>query len=280
MPAGTLFVVATPLGNLSDLSARAISTLRQVGTVAAEDTRRTQALLSAIDAHTKLLSYHAHSGSRRIDAIVALLVEGRDVALVTDAGTPGISDPGVEVVAAARAAGVTVVPIPGPSAVATALSASGIACDRFVFIGFVPRKGSERRDVLERMAREPWALVLYEAANRLPDLLADLAQWCGATRNAVVGRELTKIHEEFRGGTLSALQTYYETTAAIGEVTLVVAGLPADQANAEALDLEQVAAVIAEALQAGQSRKDVIRMVSARFGVARNVAYRLVTDHP
>jgi 16S rRNA (cytidine1402-2'-O)-methyltransferase len=278
MAAGTLYVVATPLGNLGDLSPRAVETLRAVSVVAAEDTRHTLGLLSAIGAHPKLVSYHAHSGPGRIDTILEMLAEGRDVALVTDAGTPAISDPGVEIVAAARAAGIRVVPIAGPSAVAAALSASGLPGDRYLFLGFLPRKGTPRRRLLERAAGQPWSIVFYEAPGRLTELLGDLATICGGERPAVVARELTKIHEDVRSGTLSELATYYEEYPPLGEVTVVLAAQPADEAAAVVVDDAEVAAAIGERLEAGDSRKDVVRMVSARFGLPRNEAYRLVME--
>ena len=277
--AGTLYIVATPLGNLGDLSARAAETLRTVDTVAAEDTRRTLGLLAAIDAHPRLISFHAHSRSDRVEALRRVLQQGRDVALVTDAGTPAISDPGSDLVAAVRDSGIAVVPIPGPSSVAAALSASGLPGDRYLFIGFVPRKGVGRRRLLERAAGEPWTVVFFEAANRLVELLDDLAGLAGAERRAVVARELTKVHEEIRGGTLAELRTYYQMTPPLGEVTVLLEGQPADEASALIVDREVVAAAIAERLGAGDSRTDVVRMVSARFGLARNEAYRLVTEH-
>ena len=279
MSAGTLYIVATPLGNLGDLSPRAAETLRTAHTVAAEDTRRTLGLLSALDAHPRLVSYHAHSAAKRTGSLLQVLADGGDVALVTDAGTPAISDPGNEFVTAARAAGIRVVPIPGPSAVATALSASGLVGDRYLFAGFVPRKGAARRRLLERAAGEPWSVVFFEAPGRLAELLDDLVALCGASRQAVVARELTKLHEEIRGGTLSELHAYYLRHEPLGEVTLVVAGQPADEAEGVIVDPADVAAAIAERLGAGDSRKDVVRMVSARFGLARNDAYRLVTEH-
>src|SRR4051812_28780651 len=152
----TLYVVATPLGNLGDLTARAADVLRQVATVAAEDTRRTRGLLTHLGANPRLLSFHAHSPERRVAVLLDILSEGRDVALVTDAGTPGVSDPGPDLVAAARTAGFAVVPLPGASAVATALSASGLMADRYLFLGFLPRKGAERQRLLARAAQEEW----------------------------------------------------------------------------------------------------------------------------
>lgn len=272
---GTLYVVATPLGHLGDLSPRASEVLRTVPVVAAEDTRRTQGLLSAIDAHPRLLSYHAHSTARREDDLLALLEAGQDVALVTDAGTPAISDPGVELVAAARLAGVRVVPIPGPTAVATALSASGLPGDRHLFLGFLPRKGPERDRLIGRAANEPWSVVLFEAPGRLVDLLDDLTALCGPTRRAVVARELTKVYEELRGGTLAELREHYAATPPRGEVTFILAGRPEGEAEAGP-DPELVAAAVREWLAAGVSRKDVVRRVADQFGVPRNEAYRLV----
>ncbi len=278
MPLGTLYVVATPLGHLGDLSPRAAETLRSVDTVAAEDTRRTLGLLAAIDAHPRLLSYHAHSTDRRADALLALLSDGRDVALVTDAGTPAISDPGVELVAAARAAGIRVVPIAGPSAVATALSAAGLPGDRYLFLGFVPRKGKERRQLLERAAVEPWTVVFFEAPPRLTELLEELAVLCGDDRQVVVARELTKLHEELRSGTLRELAGHYTESPPRGEVTVVLAGRGAAPDAPVVVDSAEVAQVVRERLAAGESRKDIVRMVAARFNLARNDAYRMVMD--
>ena len=272
---GTLFVVGTPLGNLSDLSPRAAETLRTVDTVAAEDTRRTMGLLAAIDAHPRLVSYHAHSEQRRADKLLEILAEGRNVALVTDAGTPAISDPGHELVAAARERQIPVVPIPGPSAVATALSASGVAGDRYLFLGFIPRKGKERRHLLERAAGDSWPIVFFESPNRLADLLEDFPD---SARRVIVARELTKLHEEFRTGTAAELAAWYKDAPPRGEVTVIIAGRPEGAAVPEPPDPVEVLATIKALLAAGESRKDVVRMVTARYGLARNEAYRLVMD--
>jgi 16S rRNA (cytidine1402-2'-O)-methyltransferase len=277
MPAGTLYVVATPLGNLGDLSPRAVATLKSVDTVAAEDTRRSQALLSAINAHPRLVSYHGHSTARREESLLAILESGRDVALVTDAGTPAISDPGADLVASAREKGITIVPVAGPSAVATALSASGVGADRYLFLGFLPRRGESRRRLLERAAGEEWAVVFFEAPTRLVQLFGDLIALCGADRPAVVTRELTKLHEEIRAGTLGDLNTYYEQHPPLGELTVILAGSGERNPDVE-VDAVAVVAAIGERLQAGDSRKDIIRMVSARFGLSRNEAYRIVME--
>lgn len=276
--AGTLYVVATPLGNLGDLSARATEVLRTVPVVAAEDTRRTRGLLTHLGATPQLLSYHAHSEERRREALLDILRDGRDVALVSDAGTPVVSDPGSDLVAAARAAGIGVVPIPGPSAVATALSAAGLRGDRYLFLGFIPRKGGERGRLLARASAEEWSVVFFEAPPRLTDLLEDLARVAGGARRAVVARELTKLHEELRAGTLDELAGYYSEHPPRGEVTLVLEGTGAPEAppdrTAEAV--EQATRLLAE----GLTRREVARRVTETLGLPRNDAYRLVMELP
>lgn len=276
--AGTLFIVATPLGNLGDLSARATEVLRTVPVVAAEDTRRTRGLLTHLGATPQLLSYHAHSEERRREALLDILRDGRDVALVSDAGTPVVSDPGSDLVAAARAAGIGVVPIPGPSAVATALSAAGLRGDRYLFLGFIPRKGGERTRLLARASAEEWSVVFFEAPSRLTDLLEDLARAAGGARRAVVARELTKLHEELRAGTLDELAGYYSEHPPRGEVTLVLEGTGAPEAppdrTAEAV--EQATRLLAE----GLTRREVARRVTETLGLPRNDAYRLVMELP
>ncbi len=278
MTPGTLHVVATPLGNLGDLSPRAAELLRTVPVVAAEDTRRTRTLLAHLGASPRLISYHAHSDERRIEALLEILREGRDVAMVSDAGTPLVSDPGAELVRAVRAAGIAVVPIPGPSAVAVALSAAGLPADRYLFIGFVPRKGAERRRLLARAAAEEWTTVFFEAPGRLAALLSDLAEVAGPDREAVVARELTKIHEEFAVGSLAELAARYGLADPRGEITLLLRGTgqppePPDRS-------EEAGELAASLLAAGHSRKETVRMVVESLGVARNEAYRLVMGLP
>jgi 16S rRNA (cytidine1402-2'-O)-methyltransferase len=245
--------------------------------VAAEDTRRSRTLLSHLGAHPRLLSYHAHSTPKVAAAILAALAAGLDVALVTDAGTPGISDPGAALVAEVRAAGWGVVPIPGPSAVTAALSAAGLAADRWVFMGFLPRKGPERARLLDRVSREEWTTVLFEAPGRVGALLADLARVAGGGRRAVVARELTKVHEEFRTGTLDELAVAFgEAEApARGEITVLIEGsprVPEDDGMARALPAAE------RLLAAGVSRKDTVSLLVDLLGVARNEAYRLVME--
>ncbi|HET7025001.1 MAG TPA: 16S rRNA (cytidine(1402)-2'-O)-methyltransferase [Gemmatimonadales bacterium] len=272
---GSLYVVATPLGNLGDLTQRAADTLRAVAVVAAEDTRRTRGLLSHLDAHPRLLSFHAHSDRGRVDEVIAILRGGEDVALVTDAGTPGVSDPGPLLVDAVRAAGLPVVPIPGASAVTTALSVSGFPADRYAFLGFPPRKGAERERWLGSAARSADTIVCYEAANRLAELLADLGRTAGSGRRALVARELTKLHEELRAGSLADLAAYYADHEPKGEVTLVLAGAPD---SVPVVDPELVRTAARELVGAGRTTKDVVAELVARFGLPRNDVYRLVME--
>jgi 16S rRNA (cytidine1402-2'-O)-methyltransferase len=275
---GTLYVVATPLGNLGDLAPRAAEALREASVVAAEDTRRTRGLLSHLGASPTLLSFHAHSGEHRLETLLEILADGRDVALVTDAGTPGVSDPGADLVAAARGAGFTVVPIPGPSAIATALSVAGLPADRYLFLGFLPRKGTERTRLVARAAAEEWSVVLFEAPPRLAALLRDLAAAAGPGRLAMVARELTKLHEELRAGTLAELADYYSETPPRGELTIVMegTGAPAPAPDRTADATEEATALLAE----GLSRREVARRLTETLGMPRNDAYRLVMGLP
>jgi 16S rRNA (cytidine1402-2'-O)-methyltransferase len=270
----TLYVVATPLGNLGDLSVRAIEVLRTVPVVAAEDTRRSRGLLEHIGAHPQLRSFHAHSPERRLEMLLEILSDDRDVALVTDAGTPGISDPGTDLVRAAREAGHVIVPIPGPSAIATVLSASGLPADRFLFLGFVPRRGAERARMLARAATEEWSVVFYEAPGRVAELLEDLLALAGPDRRVTVGRELTKLHEEIRGGSLGELLTHFNSTEPRGEFTVVLEGTGVPPA---AVDRTEEATTNARQLLAdGVTRREASQRIAAEFGLSRNDAYRLV----
>ena len=276
MEKGTLYVVATPLGNLGDLSKRAVEVLRGVPVVAAEDTRRTRGLLEHLEARPQLLSFHAHSDERRRELLLGILAEGRDVVLVSDAGTPGVSDPGTELVRAAHDAGFTVVPIPGPSAVATALSASGLAADRFLFLGFLPRKGAERQRLLSRAASEEWSVVFYEAPGRVAQLLEDLARVAGGERRVLVARELTKLHEELVTGGLDTVSRQLAGAEPRGEYTVVLEGTGVPPEPEDHTD--EAAAAARLLLAEGVSRRESAQRVSAQFGLSRNDAYRLVMD--
>ncbi len=273
--AGTLYVVATPLGNLDDISPRAAATLKQAAAVAAEDTRHTKILLAHVGSRAELVSFHAHSPESALRRILHLLGTGKDVALVTDAGTPAVSDPGAVLVAAARARDVPVVTIPGPTAVAAALAVSGLSADRYVFLGFLPRKGSERRRLLETVAKSEWTVVLFESPQRVTELLQDLTAACGAERRGAVARELTKVFEETRAGTLVELAGYYAGAPVRGEVTVLVAGTGKPARDERPRDPEERARTL---LAQGMTRKDVADRLAEETGITRNTAYRLVNE--
>lgn len=272
-PTGTLFVVSTPIGNLGDLSTRAVETLRSVDVILAEDTRHTRALLHHFDLHTPLESYHEHNEASSTPGLVRRLEAGTSMALVSDAGTPLLSDPGARLVQAAAAAGVTVVPIPGASALLAALVGAALPSDRFTFFGFLPRKGTERRETLAEIAALRHTAVLYEAPNRVADTLADLAAAGAAARDAVVARELTKQFEEFCRGTVAELAARFAAAAPRGEVVLVVRGGEVVPLDEEAVR-ERAAALRAE----GLSARDVVRVLMEEHGAPRNLAYRLAHD--
>jgi 16S rRNA (cytidine1402-2'-O)-methyltransferase len=274
---GTLYLVSTPIGNLGDLTRRAAETLGSVSRVLAEDTRRTRKLLSHLGISTPLVSLHAHNEASREGAILGWLAGGEDLAMVSDAGTPLVSDPGRRVVAAVLGAGHTVVPIPGPSAVLAALVASGLPSDRFSFLGFLPRKGPERAELLERIAASPDTTVLFESPGRTCALLEALLGVCGPDRRAAVARELTKVHEEILRGTLGELAARFAGEAPRGEVTVVVEAAPEEDDTAGADDA--AARALAQALlEEGMAPSRVAREVAKRLKLPRNLAYRAVQE--
>jgi 16S rRNA (cytidine1402-2'-O)-methyltransferase len=273
-----LFIVSTPIGNLGDLSHRAVETLRAADVVLAEDTRRTSFLLRHFEIGTRLLSAHEHNEAARAGTVVEMLREGKQVALVSDAGTPLLSDPGARIVREVVAAGFDVVPIPGASALLAALVGSGIAADTFTFLGFPPRKGPERVELLEEIAASPRASVLYESPNRVARLLADLAEACGPARRVAVARELTKMHEEFVRGTLAEAAAHFADREVLGEIVVVVEGRSADAVAEEAVD-ELAAESLAKALLAqGQSPSAIAKELRRRLGISRNDAYRIAQE--
>ena len=266
---GILYVLATPIGNLGDLAPRTAEALRSVRAVAAEDTRRTSRLFAHLGAEPPtLLSLPAFDERGRLEPILDRLRAGQDVALCTDAGTPGVSDPGVALVAAAWEAGVRVVPIPGPSAALTALMASGLPADQFFFTGFLPRKGGARAERLVLLRRLPVTLVLYEAGNRTAATLADLAEALG-DRLAVVGRELTKLHEELARGRLTGLAARFSGEVR-GEVTIVVAG--GDAAPPPVVE-EPLEEELRRRLEAGEAPSQTARQVARARGLTRAEVY-------
>jgi 16S rRNA (cytidine1402-2'-O)-methyltransferase len=219
---GTLYVVATPLGNLKDITLRALEALKNSDLIAAEDTRRTQKLLSAYDLHVRLTSYHEHNKQAKSRILIERLLRGEKVALVTDGGTPGISDPGQELVQQARESGIPVVPIPGPSAVTCALSVSGMEGGAFIFLGFLPRRKSRRRKILEEMVAQGRTVVLYESPYRIKKLLSEIRDHLGDI-DVFLTRELTKIHEELLSGTVSQVLLGLGDKEVLGEITLILA---------------------------------------------------------
>jgi 16S rRNA (cytidine1402-2'-O)-methyltransferase len=224
---GTLYVVATPIGNLEDITLRALRVLGSVDIIAAEDTRHTRKLLTHHGISRPLVSFHAHNEQRQVPRLLALLQEGHSLALVTDAGTPGIADPGYSLLQALVLQAIPIVPIPGPTAAMAALSIAGLPMDRFVFEGFLPVKGGRRRQRLEALREEPRTVVLYESPYRLVRLLQDIVTCLGPERRVVVTRELTKHFEEVQRGTASALLAVFQERTVRGECTVLIAGRPA-----------------------------------------------------
>jgi 16S rRNA (cytidine1402-2'-O)-methyltransferase len=277
MPGGVLYVVATPIGNLEDVTLRALRVLGEVDLIAAEDTRRTRILLQRHGIDRPLTSYHDAVERERTPALVETLRKGRSVALVSDAGTPGIADPGYHLVRGAIAAGIAVVPIPGPSAVATIVSVAGLPVERFVFEGFLPSRPTARRERLRALAAEPRAMVFLEAPTRLAACVEDMGALLG-DREAVLGRELTKLHEELVRGRLSALREHVRRMERVrGECVLLVAGAseaavtaPVDvdarirALRAEGLGTREIAARLAR--ETGRTRREVYQRVLALDG--------------
>jgi 16S rRNA (cytidine1402-2'-O)-methyltransferase len=268
---GRLFVVSTPIGNMGDFSFRAVEVLRSVSVVLAEDTRHSRVLLTRYDIATPMVSYHEHNEAKTTPGLVRRLEAGEDLALISDAGTPLLSDPGARLVRAAIEAGARVVPIPGASALLSALVASGLDAERFTFYGFLPRKGRERSSLLDEIASSPHTAVLYEAPGRVADSLRDLAER-GGDRSAVVARELTKQFEELKRGTLESLSAYYNETPPRGEVVILIAGAQPVALDESAL-LDQARALRAR----GLSVRDVAAELTT-VGVARNLAYRIARE--
>lgn len=278
---GRLYVIATPIGNLGDLSPRAVDTLKQVALIAAEDTRRTGQLLSHCGISRPMVSLHEHNEAQRLDSLLDTLRTGEDVGLVSDAGTPLLSDPGRLLVRAAIDAGIEVVAVPGPSALTAALSIAGIDARRFAFEGFLPARGSERRARLEALRAEPRTLVFFEAPHRLDEALADLSAAFGADRPAALARELTKLHEHVHRGTLAELiaERAADANLARGELVLVVAGAPA-AASAGAGDHELLRRCLPLLLKELPPTR-VAALASRLTGVPRDEIYaQLRTDAP
>ncbi len=266
---GTLYLVPTPIGNLEDITLRAVRILREVQLIAAEDTRRAAILLAHYDLHTPVTSYFEHNKLAKLERILAVLEQG-DVALISEAGTPGLSDPGYELIRSAIANGHTIVPLPGATAAITALVASGLPTDSFVFVGFLPRKAGDRQRTLTDLKHERRTLIFYEAPHRLRETLADLLAIFG-NRALCAARELTKVHEElWRGSIAEAITRFGEE--ALGEFVLVVAGAPEEQRWPEA----RVRAALQAALTAGESATAAAKEIAAVSGWNKREVYALI----
>jgi 16S rRNA (cytidine1402-2'-O)-methyltransferase len=270
--AGSLYVVSTPIGNMGDFSFRAVETLRSVDLVLAEDTRHTGKLLERYEIDAKLYAYHEHNEAKATPSLVERLQRGETMALVTDAGTPILSDPGARLVSAAIEAGIAVVPIPGASALLSALVAGGLPADRFTFFGFLPRSGTDRKRALAELTDLSHTAVLYEAANRVVETLADL-ETVGPDRPAAVAREMTKQFEEVRRGTVAELRAYYEHAAPRGEVVILIGG-----AKPVAVDDATVRDRVVALRASGLSAKDTAAQVAKELGVAKRVAYQMAME--
>jgi 16S rRNA (cytidine1402-2'-O)-methyltransferase len=282
---GTLFLVATPIGNLEDITMRALRVLREVRLIAAEDTRHTRRLLAHYQIVTPCISYHEHNKLARLEAILAALGAG-DVALVSDAGTPGVSDPGYELVCACIAAGFTVSPIPGPSAPVAALTASGLPSDRFVFVGFLPRRSGERRALLDELADLTLSLVCFEAPHRLIDALGDIREVLGE-RQIVVAKDLTKRFEDLRRCTVGEALAHFTAQPPRGEYTLVIAGQPTGgerkrdrqrlsaTASAEPPSEAEIARRLRLLRDQGQSGSAAAKIVARELGLQKSVVYEV-----
>ena len=271
---GTLFIVATPIGNLEDLTPRARQTLASVDLVAAEDTRHTGRLLSTIGAKPALMALHDHNEERASRGIIEALIGGKDVALVSDAGTPLVSDPGFRLVRAAHERDVTVVPLPGASAVTVALSAAGLPTDRFCFEGFPPAKAAARRKWLQELSTEPRTMVLYESVHRIEECLADLVDVFGADRMAFVGRELTKLHEQCVRAPLGDLQGRVSSGDIAGKGEFVIAVAGSVNEDSPAVDAERMLELLAGKLSA----KDAARITAELTGLKKNALYERVLE--
>ena len=275
---GILYLCATPIGNLEDITLRVLRILKEVDLIAAEDTRHTRKLLSHFDIHTPLTSYHSHSSEGKEVQLIERILQGERVALVSDAGMPGISDPGADLVKAALAKGIEVVPIPGPSAGIAGLVASGLPTGKFVFEGFLSNQRKTRRKQIESLKQEQRTMIFYESPHRLTDTLRDMLQEWGE-RPCTVARELTKLHEEFKRGSIGELIAYYKENPPRGEITLIIGGL--SQATAEREQQEEwsdlsLAEHVRFLVGQGMDQREAIKQVAKLRGLPKREVYAAV----
>ena len=270
---GCLYLVGTPIGNLEDITLRALRILKEVDKIACEDTRHTLKLLSHYDIHKPLVSYHEHNELTRAPELVVALEQGAKIALVSDAGTPLVSDPGHRLVTLCLRHQIPVVPIPGPSALLASLSASGMPNEEFLFVGFLPARSGERRRALERLRIEDRTIILYEAPQRVAECVADAREVLG-NRSACIAREVTKLHEEFRRGKLSELSTSLDERPARGEITLLIGPEAPADARTQANSTQSLADRVEELIrQAKLDRKDALKLAAKERGLTRRAAY-------
>lgn len=271
---GTLYLVATPIGNLADITHRAIDVLSNVELIACEDTRHTRKLLQHYGLSTKTISYHEHNEQDRARQLIEILREGKDVAVVSDAGTPSISDPGFRLVRAAIENEITVVPIPGPSALISALIAAGLPTDEFFFGGFLPARSNARHTRLSELRSVPGTLIFYEAPHRLAETLKDALETLGE-REAVVARELTKLHEELRRGRLSELAEHYSNEQPRGEIVLLIDRTVLG--TADKTDVQSISSLIDQFESDGLDHRTALKKAARELGLSRAEAYRRLT---
>ncbi|MBO8138229.1 MAG: 16S rRNA (cytidine(1402)-2'-O)-methyltransferase [Desulfotomaculum sp.] len=268
---GTLYLCATPIGNLEDVTMRVLKVLKECDLIAAEDTRHTRKLLTHFNIHTPLTSYHAYNEQKKGDKLLEKLIQGQNIAVVSDAGMPGISDPGSEIVKKAVECNITVVPVPGPTAAVAALVASGLPCARFAFEGFLPSNKKGRRRRLQMIVEEERTMVFYESPHRLVDTLEDMYKILG-NRPVVVAREITKKHEQFYRGDLLQAVEYYKQNPVKGEFTLVVAGAQEKQKTSEWDDLS-ITDHVMQLVQSGLDKKQAIKEVARLRGIPKREVY-------
>ena len=269
---GTLYIVGTPIGNLEDMTFRAIKILQAADYIAAEDTRHTGKLLHHFQIKTPQISYHEHNRHQRLPELIDKLLLGQNIALVTDAGMPGISDPGYELVKACADANINIIPIPGACACIVGISASGLPTDRFVFEGFLPAKGQERQHSLEALQIESRTIILYESPHRLRQTLQDLANSLGSDRQIVLARELTKMHEEFWRGNIESAIELYTTHEPKGEFTLIIAGI---QTDAPIFSEDAIKAELQALIETGVTRSQASRQLAQQTSLPRRQIYQL-----
>lgn len=273
---GILYMCATPIGNLEDMTYRAVRVLGEVAVIAAEDTRHTRKLLSHFDIHTRLISYHEHNKMERGPEIIERLLNGEDVAVVSDAGLPGISDPGSDLVALAIIAGITVVPLPGANAALSALVASGLDTTLFTFIGFLPVNKKKRRELIASLVASPYTMVFYESPHHIKATLKELSTAFGE-RPAVVARELTKKFEEFVRGTLESVGRHFAQCDPRGEFTLIVDGQPDCQRTELIAELQlPLEDAVRALMETGITKKDAIKMIAQERGLPKREVYQAV----